>query len=799
MKLLKSAYFLMLSGVLLFSISPVLGQGADENLVKLADEMYGFGDKKDALAVYLQAVELNPDNVIANFMAGKCYLETVDKELSVTYLIKAYDLKKNIAPNIQYLIAQGYQLGSQFDNAIKYYDLYKQNLDDYKAKELKSSVKDEIIKTDRKIFECENGKNYLANPNHYKIENLGDVVNSEYPDYVPSITSDQSLMIFTSRRPGGTSKNKDVDNEYFEDIWLSRKGADGKWSAPQNLGPPINTVSHDANVGLSPDGKSIFIRKPENGGDIFYCEIKADGTWGEPKDIGGNINSKDDEPSVGVSADGKTIYFSSNKSGGFGGYDIYMSQKESNGKWGRAVNLGSKINTEYDEDAPFIDSDGKTLYFSSRGHKGMGGYDIYKAVYNKELKTWTEPENMGYPINSPDEDIYFVIAGDEETGYYASAKGDGYGDKDIYKIYLKPDAEPFVDKKKDSIAAPIVAKKDSSQPVAIKKDTTKKEPSIAKKDTTKKQNPVAVKKDSTIKKSEPVVSKKDTTLSPAPIAKTKKDTLATPPPIVAKSDTTAQSKEPAPVPIPVPVAVVEENESLVEKPKPTEKIKPTPKPKPIPVAKPVIALVPAIIKGRIYDQETGLPLVARITISNGFGNVIEVIDTKEDGTYQTQFSTKKPLKYSVNVVKDGYIYVNINLTIPANNKVQKTINRDFGLRTIEKDKIFILRNIYFEFGSHILKKESVTYLNNLSEWMRKNPGVKLEIRGHTDNMGTANFNKMLSLRRVNTVKMYLRGKGITGDRLSTIGYGEEVPLATNDDETEGREINRRTEFKIVEK
>ena len=150
-----------------FSIQVAYAQSADENLLKLGDEMYGFGDKKDALAVYLQAIEINPDNVVANYMAGKCYLETVGKELSVNYLIKAYEKKKDVAPDVLFKIGSGYQFGGKFNDAIKYYTMYKENINEAKAKMMGSTIKDEVIKTERRIFECQNGARYYSNANHF--------------------------------------------------------------------------------------------------------------------------------------------------------------------------------------------------------------------------------------------------------------------------------------------------------------------------------------------------------------------------------------------------------------------------------------------------------------------------------------------------------------------------------------------------------------------------------------------------------------------------------------------------------
>jgi outer membrane protein OmpA-like peptidoglycan-associated protein len=739
-----------------FSIHTAFAQSADDNLVKLGDEMYGFGDKKDALAVYLQAIEVNPENITANYMAGKCYLETVGKELSVNFLIKAYDKNHNVAPDVLFKIGSGFQFGGKFNDAIKYYTLYKENINEAKAKILGSTIKDEVIKTERRIFECQNGAKYYSNMNHFKIENIKDVVNSEYPDYAPSVNADETTMIFTSRRAGGVGKNKDIDNEYFEDIWITKKNDKGEWDDPKNLGAPINSESHDASIGLSADGNKIFIYKPDNGGDIFVTEIMPDGKWGVPTNISSNVNTKYNEPSVSITKDGKILYFSSNKPGGFGGFDIYKSDLDKSGKWGKAQNMGSIFNTEYDEDAPFIDLDGKTLYFSSRGHKGMGGYDLYKCMYDSIQKRWSEPINMGYPLNSPDDDIYFVITRDGKSGYYASAKGDGYGDKDIYKIYF---ADPIDND--DPFVPPVEEK-------PVKKDTVKAvttTPGIVKKDTIA---PIVAKKEPILEKiaekkePEKVVEKKE------PVEKPLEETKP-----LAKA-------EPKPV---------EEKPVVKAEPKVVEKKEP-------PVVKEIV-LYPSVLKGVIYDKYTSAPLSATVTITDLKGNFVASAKAEDDGNYEIELPSKVSTKYILTANRNGYIYSNINVSVPASAKVAKVVNRDVALKKTNLGQIFVLRNIYFDFDKANIKKESFPYMDNLYRWLKANPNVSLEIGGHTDDLGLDSYNKILSQRRVDAVMRYLTAKGIHGERLVAIGYGEERPLASNDDEQEGREINRRTEFKIT--
>jgi outer membrane protein OmpA-like peptidoglycan-associated protein len=412
----------------------------DDQFVQLGDELFNFGAKKDAKDLYLQAIESNGKNLMANYMAGRCYLETIEKNKCVPYFLKAYEIDKNVSPDILFKIASGYHFGAEFENAIKYYTMYKESITQAKVEKMQTTIQEEKLMCEKRIYECKNGLQYYANPKNLAIQNLGSAINTEYAEYAVAISADQSTMIFTSRRDGGVGQNKDVDNEFFEDIWMSKKMKE-KWTRPKNLGKNVNTPSHDASIGFSPDGKTLFVYKPDNNGDIYFSNKLNDTSWSIPLNMGSPINSRYTEPSVSISSDGKTLYFSSDRPGGLGKMDIYKSELMNDGKWGKAVNMGSKINTAYDDDSPYIDADGKTLFFSSRGHNGMGGYDIYKSVFDPTNLSWTIPENLGYPINSPDNDIFFVISGDGKTGYYASAKEGGYGSNDIYTISMSKSTE----------------------------------------------------------------------------------------------------------------------------------------------------------------------------------------------------------------------------------------------------------------------------------------------------------------------------------------------------------------------
>ncbi len=244
------------------------------------------------------------------------------------------------------------------------------------------------------------------------------------------------MILFTSRRSNTTGGKINTDGQYFEDIYLCTRKKDGTWSEPEQLGKPINTKDHDACIGLSPDGSLLFLYKDTGGGDIFVSKIEGKNTkkWTKPEKLQGGVNTDFWEGSASLSPDNKTLYFSSDQEGGYGGSDIYASERLPEGIWGAPVNLGPTINTPYDEDAPQMHSDGITLFFSSRGHDGMGGYDIFSTIKDDNGK-WSKPRNFGYPVNTANEDIYFSLTADGSKGYFSSYRYDSYGEKDIYILH----------------------------------------------------------------------------------------------------------------------------------------------------------------------------------------------------------------------------------------------------------------------------------------------------------------------------------------------------------------------------
>jgi len=407
---------------------------AQKREFKEAEVHFQYDEYNLAIPLYETYLQAEPEGKHAlevTYKLGICHLNTAQRGKALPYLEQVYNKNPQFDKNLTYYLAQSYHILHQWDKAEQFYKMVTKDCEWFKE-------------VPKHLEECGFGRNYMKTPKRITIENMGDMVNSSHAEYVPAISDDENVLIFTARRPNTTGGGKDAsDQEYFEDIYYCEKKGD-KWGEPKSMPRPINSNSHDACIALSPDGKTLFVYKTGGGkeklGDIYYSEKKSEG-WTDPKDLGNKINSKYREPSISITHDGKTVYFSSDRPNGLGGLDIYKSTKNEKGEWGEPVNLGPGINTPHDEDSPFIHNE-NTLYFSSQGHSSMGGYDIF--VTKLENNQWSKAENLGFPINTADDDIYYVVSANEERGYLSSARAGGFGEKDLYVVYLKDPNTPVV-------------------------------------------------------------------------------------------------------------------------------------------------------------------------------------------------------------------------------------------------------------------------------------------------------------------------------------------------------------------
>jgi outer membrane protein OmpA-like peptidoglycan-associated protein len=649
---------------------------AKKNL-ETGDDLFAQGSVfyRQALDPYLLANKFNPNNALLNYKIGKCYLYSSTKLKAIPFLEKAIQLDANVDPQIHYVMGKAYHLDMQWDKAILEFKKFQSTIT--KPSEFVEIIED----VNKHIEECNTGKDLVKNPIRVFIDNVGPEINTSYPEYGPIISADESVIMFTSRRAGTTGGGMDEYlNEPFEDIYVSFNKGGGKWSPAQNIGKPINTEGHDATMGLAPDGQKLLIYIDEKGnGNIFECDLKGS-LWSKPERMNKNVNTDYHESSASLASDGKRLFFVSNRPDGMGDRDIYMSTMDEKGKWGKAVNLGPTINTKYGEEGVYIHPDGRTMYFSSQAHKTMGGYDIFKSVYDDVTKTWSTPENLGYPVNTPDDDVFFVVSASGKHGYYASINGNGYGEKDIYMVTFLGAEKPMVMNNEDNLLA--------SQTAPVK---------------------------------ETVI---------APVMQIKEAQLT-------------------------------------------------------------------ILKGVITDAMTKKPLEATIELVDNTKNMVVATFTSNSATGKYLVSLPAGRNYGIAVKKEGYLFHSENFDIPATAAFQE-VTKDVELKNVAVGSKIILKNIFFDFDKATLRPESTNELERLTKLLQDVPTLKIEIGGHTDSKGADDYNKKLSDNRAKAVVTYLIGKGIAADRLTSAGYGEEQPIATNDTD-EGRQMNRRTEFKILSK
>ncbi|MBX0289954.1 OmpA family protein [Hymenobacter sp. HSC-4F20] len=414
---------------------PALAQSTRKQL-KTANKFFSQENYRASIPYYEQVLAKEPNNAQALFRAGIAYM-SFDKEKASDYIYKAQRLKKNVSKDVEYWLGRVDHLNYNFDEAIAHFQAYNATL---KSKDTRKKELAQLIQHSK------NAKVQFNSPKDIFVKNLGPTINTQYSEHSPVISGDDKLLLFTSRgenvtgagnAEGKKGGNLASDGEYFEDIFEAKRIDDENWEKPRSLSGVLNGKGHDASIQVfDNDTKMLMYRQDENG-DIFYTE-KTGGDWTAPKKLNNNINSKAFESDAFITADGLTMYFSTSKFSEENTLDIYTSTRQPGGDWGPAKSIGNAVNTAYDDDSPYLSKDGKTLYFSSRGHNTMGGYDIFKSEWDSVGNKWGRPENMGYPVNTPDDDTYYRLSPDGSYAYLSSYRIGGYGEKDIYTInYIK--------------------------------------------------------------------------------------------------------------------------------------------------------------------------------------------------------------------------------------------------------------------------------------------------------------------------------------------------------------------------
>ena len=487
-------------------------------------------------------------------------------------------------------------------------------------------------------FAVDYDKKHPAGDYVFAPQNMGDSINSTALEYFPSLTIDGNKMIFTRRINN--------DEDFYESNFMN-----GQWSNAKPVGGKINTNLNEGAQNISQDGQWLIFTGcgyPEGQGscDLYIASKTKNGSWTEPENIGPIVNTDYWESSPSLSPDKKDLYFSSSQEGGYGGRDIWVTHRAANGKWGRPVNLGADVNTKADEGCPFIHADNQTLYFNSNGHLGYGMTDLFLSRKIND-STWGKPENLGYPINTIDDEGSLIVASDGKTSYYASDRGDTKGGLDLYRFELRED---------------------------IRADRT------------------------------------------------------------------------------------------------------------------------LWVSGRVYDKKTNAGLPSSVELTDIISRrVVSKLQTDEDGSYLVTLPVGKD--YAFNVNRKGYLFYSDNFSL-LKNEMDSSLVINIPLQPIEAGASIVLKNIFFDVNKYELKPASLDELEKVVLMLTENPTIKIQISGHTDNVGKEADNLALSLNRAKAVTGYLTSKGIDPKHITYKGFGASKPLAGNDTE-QGKALNRRTELSIT--
>ena len=390
-----------------------------------AESYFLFEEYAEALPLYLKLHRAFPDNNNFNYKIGVCYLNNpYEKDKSIYYLEKTIndinpDFKDNsfretTAPlEALFYLGNAYRINNELGKARQYYDEFLKLVD--------PEIYDTVLVMDQ-LENCDVAEKLMKKPVDFDMVNMGELINTRFADNNPVLSGDETKMAFISKL------------QFYDAVFYTEK-VDNKWSVPRNIIPELGVDGDVYPTSLSFDGKEMFVYRNDGFIGSIYSTNLVEGKWAPLVILNENINTKYWESHASISKDGNILYFTSNRKGGFGGLDIYYSNRSENGDWGPAINLGSNINTKYNEETPMITADGKKIFFSSYGHYNMGGYDIFMSIRENDT-TWSNPVNLGYPLNSTDDDLFFNPVKNGMFAYYSIFNDKGFGRHDIYRYVV---------------------------------------------------------------------------------------------------------------------------------------------------------------------------------------------------------------------------------------------------------------------------------------------------------------------------------------------------------------------------
>lgn len=392
-----------------------------------------FEDYAEALPKYMSLLQIYPENYNLYYRIGQCYLNTPgEKDKAISWLETAAGhinpeyrggrLRETGAPyDALYFLANAYRIANDFDRALETYDLFLKDVD---------SEKYDTALVRFQMQTCHNAREMMRKPVFITDRNLGSTINDRFSESNPVISNDENTLLFTR------------ELQFYDAIFWSRN-VDGQWTEPVNLTPQLGIDQDYYTSSLSADGRTLLMYRTDTyDGNIYLSRLEGD-TWTKVEKLNGNVNTRYWESHATMSSDGKKLFFTSNRRESIGGLDIFVSARDSTGNWGPALNIGPGINTVYNEETPFLANNDSTLFFSSRGHFNMGGYDIFRSDMGPDGQ-WSAPVNIGYPLNTSDDDLFFTPVRSGDKGYHARFADDGFGRMDLFSCSFYREATPPV-------------------------------------------------------------------------------------------------------------------------------------------------------------------------------------------------------------------------------------------------------------------------------------------------------------------------------------------------------------------
>ncbi len=781
---------------------------------KVAEKYYnkGVGTFDEALKHYLKLHQYNAVSHALNYKIGACYLFTSNKKASLSYFLNS---TPETAKDYYLLLGRSYQYNLKFDEAKDAYAKYMATLSKWKRFDKRKEYQ-------QLIDECNTGKEILKDSLSAFVVNLGPIINSYYDEYNAFMPFNDSVIYFTSKRPEVEPRKRESRFKYNERVLVSNNCLHSPARYATEL-PRIGFKDNTSVAGVDHHQKRIFIYR---GGSEHgrLLSAKSKGRKWKTKSLKGSINHiAYKETSISIDDYGNA-YYVTNRRGGQGGKDIWVSHQKGDYRFKKAKNMGKTINTAFDEEGVFVTPDGNTLFFSSKGLKGMGGFDVYKTTKNGD-GTWNEPINMGHPINSPADELFYHPTADTMVAIYSTIRSDSYGGLDIYKIQIDPRI-PFkligsvADIEDGRILPASVNVYDIKTQRLLKSTQVDTLAGIYMLDfedvggyfitidfneyksvtedivcpENKYETRVQDFKIEKLKHPFTLIGRISDIDRDAPLKATILFKPATNDSIIGRAvsadstgkysitfddkyDMIMEIAADDYFTISEPLNATNESNSIISKNIALKRSK-----------------IEYSLTGRIVDEKENTPVRAAISFyAPGSEEPFAiVISDSVDGKYIAVIENPGP--FLMEIEAPGFFFLNETYQF---DEGQTFTAKNFSLQKMQTGVKFVVNNILFTSGKAALMPESFKELDKLADLLIKNASVRIEVSGHTDNVGSASVNKKISKSRALTVKNYLVNRGVEQDRIEYEGYGFDQPIAPNDT-PEGKAMNRRVEVKILQ-